>query len=56
MIMTTCSVLYLQVLLDKILAMADVGSSDEAVVTFEGIAVLTPRYKLSNQATACSVL
>ncbi|KAH7651977.1 structure-specific recognition protein 1 [Dioscorea alata] len=36
-----------QVLLDKILAMADVGSSDEAVVTFEGIAVLTPRGRYS---------
>ncbi|XP_072977188.1 FACT complex subunit SSRP1-like [Typha angustifolia] len=32
-----------QVFLDKILSMADVGSNDESVVTFEGIAILTPR-------------
>lgn len=33
-----------QVLLDKITGMADVGSSsEEAVVTFDGIAILTPR-------------
>ncbi|KAJ0985546.1 hypothetical protein J5N97_003902 [Dioscorea zingiberensis] len=36
-----------QVLLDKILSMADVGSSDEAVITFEGIAILTPRGRYS---------
>ncbi|KQK07178.1 hypothetical protein BRADI_2g33580v3 [Brachypodium distachyon] len=31
----------------KILAIADVGSSEEAVVTFEGIAILTPRGRYS---------
>lgn len=37
-----------QVLLDKISAMADVGSSSEdAVVTFDGIAILTPRGRYS---------
>ncbi|XP_020259196.1 FACT complex subunit SSRP1-like [Asparagus officinalis] len=37
-----------QVLLDKISSMADVGSSsDEAVVTFDGIAILTPRGRYS---------
>ncbi|PKA51068.1 FACT complex subunit SSRP1 [Apostasia shenzhenica] len=37
-----------QVLLDKILSMADVGSSSEdAVVTFDGIAILTPRGRYS---------
>lgn len=35
----------IKVFLDKILARADVGSSSEdAVVTFDGIAILTPRY------------
>ncbi|EHA8587922.1 FACT complex subunit SSRP1 [Cocos nucifera] len=32
-----------QVFLDKISSLADIGSSEEAVVTFEGIAILTPR-------------
>ncbi|XP_072966168.1 FACT complex subunit SSRP1-like [Typha angustifolia] len=36
-----------QVLLDKILKLADVGSSEEAAVTFEGIAILTPRGRYS---------
>ncbi|XP_020598875.1 FACT complex subunit SSRP1 [Phalaenopsis equestris] len=37
-----------QVFLDKILAKADVGSSSEdAVVTFDGIAILTPRGRYS---------
>ncbi|CAA6666217.1 unnamed protein product [Spirodela intermedia] len=37
-----------QVLLDKISSMADVGSSsEEAVTTFEGIAILTPRGRYS---------
>lgn len=37
-----------QVLLDKISSMADVGSSsEEAVATFEGIAILTPRGRYS---------
>ncbi|OAY85475.1 FACT complex subunit SSRP1-A [Ananas comosus] len=36
-----------QVLLDKISKLADVGSSEEAVVTFEGIAILTPRGRYS---------
>lgn len=33
-----------QVFRDKIMSMADVGAGvEEAVVTFEGIAILTPR-------------
>lgn len=37
----------LQVFRDKILSMADVGAGgEEAVVTFEGIAILTPRWVL----------
>ncbi|GKF85488.1 hypothetical protein Tco_0253315, partial [Tanacetum coccineum] len=43
----TCSSLMLasiQVLREKIMYMADVGvGGEEAVVTFEGIAILTPR-------------
>lgn len=34
-----------QVFRDKIMSMADVGAGgEESVVTFEGIAILTPRY------------
>lgn len=33
----------LQIFWQKILAIADVGSSEEAVVSLEGIAILTPR-------------
>ncbi|XP_042415879.1 FACT complex subunit SSRP1-like isoform X1 [Zingiber officinale] len=36
-----------QVFLDKIVSLTDVGSSEEAVVTFEGIAILTPRGRYS---------
>ncbi|WOL08146.1 FACT complex subunit SSRP1 [Canna indica] len=36
-----------QVFLDQIVSLADVGSSEEAVVTFEGIAILTPRGRYS---------
>ncbi|XP_010925368.1 FACT complex subunit SSRP1 [Elaeis guineensis] len=32
-----------EVFREKILTLADIGSSEEAVVTFEGIAILTPR-------------
>ncbi|XP_038985170.1 FACT complex subunit SSRP1-like [Phoenix dactylifera] len=36
-----------QVLLEKIMSLADISSSEEAVVTFEGIAILTPRGRYS---------
>ncbi|RWW26119.1 hypothetical protein GW17_00009515 [Ensete ventricosum] len=34
-----------EVFLDTIVSLADVGSSEEPFLTFEGIAILTPRYK-----------
>lgn len=38
------NVIYVQVFRDKIVSMADVGAGgEEAVITFDGIAVLTPR-------------
>ncbi|GLT35391.1 hypothetical protein SLA2020_098490 [Shorea laevis] len=45
-----------QVFCDKIMSVADVGAgAEEAVVTFEGIAILTPRGRYSVELHLCSL-